>query len=134
MGISYSPSAAHVASEAIAGFGYLGVSMEAPPEKLDGLVAAALRIAADLRDRPVTPAELERAKRPVIENQNRDRSGNAFWLARLAGVQTRPEAIAAITQMLPQYESITPADVQATARAYLLDAKSWTVEIVPEKP
>jgi zinc protease len=134
MGVSYSPSAAHFASEAIAGYGYLGVSMEAPPEKLDALLASAHRLAADLRERPVTPAELERAKRPTIENQTRERSGNAFWLTRLAGVQTRPEAVAAITDMLPQYESATPAEVQAAARAYFLDSKAWTLEIVPEKP
>ena len=134
MGVSYSPSATHFASEAIPGYGYLAVSMEAPPEKLDGLVASALRIAADLRDRSVSAADLERARRPVIENQNRERSGNSFWLARLADVQTRPEAVAAITEMLAQYEAITPADIQSAARAYLVDSKAWKLEIVPDKP
>jgi zinc protease len=134
MGVSYSPSATHFASEAIPGYGYLAVSLEAPPGKLDDLIASVLRIAADLREHAVAPAELERAKRPVIENYNRERSGNSFWLGRLAGVQTRPEAIAAITEMLPQYESVTPADIHAAARAYLADAKAWKMEIVPDRP
>jgi len=133
LGVSYSPAAGHSASETLPGFGYFALSVEAPPETLDRIRAAAARIAADLRDKPVPQDELERARRPVIENFNRELSGNAFWLGRLAGVQTRPEAIGAIVDLLPQYRSITSAEVQAAARAYLLDSTAWTLKIVPEK-
>jgi zinc protease len=132
LGISYSPTAAHAASESVRSYGYLSAAVEAPPEKLDTLFAAADRIAASLRTRPVTADELERARRPLVENLRRERNGNAYWLGRLLGVQTRPEVLDAITRVIPDYEALTPADLVAAAQAFLRPETAWRVEIVPE--
>jgi zinc protease len=130
-GTTYSPGAGHAASETFPGYGYLAAQVEAPPEKLDGFLADAARIAADLRDRPVSADELQRAKKPLIENLIRQRAGNGWWLAQLAEVQTRPEAARSLENQLAEYQSITGADVQKAARDYLLDAKAWKIEVVP---
>jgi zinc protease len=132
LGLSYSPAAAHSASEDLRGFGYFIASIEAPPEKLDALFAAAAHIAADLRDRPVAADELERARRPTIETIRRERNGNAYWLARLADAQARPEIVAQIARAIPDYEAVTPAELQQAARTYLAEDRAWRLEIVPE--
>jgi zinc protease len=132
LGISYSPNATHLASEAVPGYGYLSAAVEAPPEKLDSIFAAADRIAASLRERPVTADELERARRPVVENLRREESGNAWWLGRLIGIQTRPEQLETIVRAIPDYEAATPADLMAAAQAYLRPGKAWRLEVVPE--
>ncbi|HMC92777.1 MAG TPA: insulinase family protein, partial [Allosphingosinicella sp.] len=132
LGISYSPSAGHSASETIPGYGSLSAAVEAPPDKLEALFAAAGRIAADLRAHPVSADELERARRPTIETIRRERSGNAYWLIRLADAQTRPEIVEQVAHTVPDYEAVTPADLLAAARLYLVDSKAWRLEIVPE--
>ncbi|MBV9930852.1 MAG: insulinase family protein [Alphaproteobacteria bacterium] len=129
---TYSPQSGHSTSEVFPGYGYMAAQIEAPPEKLDRFLADAQQIAADLRQRPVSEDELQRAKKPLIENLMRQRAGNAWWLGQLARVQTRPEAARAIASQLAEYQGITAADVQQAARQYLVDAKAWKMEVVPE--
>jgi len=132
-GTTYSPNAGHSPSETFKGYGYMAAQIEAPPEKLDGFLADAAKIAADLRDTPIGADELQRAKKPLVENLMRQRLGNEWWLSQLADVQTRPEVGASIEQAQAQYEALTAADLQAVARRYLVDAKAWKLEILPEK-
>ena len=131
-GTTYSPSAGHNASQVFPTYGYLAAQIEAPPEKLDGFLADAGRIAASLRDTPVGADELQRARKPLLENLQRQRASNEWWLSQLATVQTRPEAAASIREGSAQYESITPADLQQAARQYLVDSKACKMEVVPE--
>lgn len=132
LGISYSPNASHYASEALPGYGYISAAVEAPPDRMDSLFAAASRIAASLRERPVSPDELERARRPIVETLLRERSGNSYWLGRLVGAQTRPEVLEGVARAMPDYEAVTAADLMAAAKAYLREDKAWRLEIVPE--
>jgi zinc protease len=129
---TYSPQSAHSASETFPGYGYMAAQIEAPPEKLDRFLADAAKIAADLRERPISDDELQRAKKPLIEGIIRQRAGNAWWLGQLPGVQTRPEVARSIATQMAEYQSITAADVQEAARRYLVDAKAWKMEVVPE--
>ncbi|HEX4738951.1 MAG TPA: insulinase family protein [Allosphingosinicella sp.] len=130
-GTTYSPAAGHEPSETFPGYGYMAARIEAPPEKLDGFLTDAARIAADLRDHPVTADELERARKPLIENLLRQQANNAWWLAELSDIQSKPKAAEAIATMLDQYRAVTAADLQEAARRYLVDAKAWKLEVVP---
>jgi zinc protease len=131
-GTTYSPTAGHAASEAFPGYGYLAATIEAPPEKLDRFFADALKVADDLRARPVEPDELERARRPLVDNLLRQRLGNGWWLAQLAGLSEHPERRAAILNSVDQYRSITAAELQKAAVDYLVEAKAWRFKAVPE--
>lgn len=130
-GTTYSPGAAHQPSETFPGYGFVAAQIEAPPAKLDGFLADAARIAADLRDRPITADELQRARKPRVEGITRQRASNEWWLNELGAVQTRPGVAASIEHGLEQYEAITPADLQKAARRFLVDSKAWKLEIVP---
>jgi inorganic triphosphatase YgiF len=46
-------------------------------------------------------------------------------------VQSRPEALRSIENQLAEYQSITAADLQKAARAYLVGEKAWKMEVVP---
>jgi zinc protease len=131
-GTTYSPQSGHSASEVFPGYGYMAAQIEAPPEKLDPFLVDAARIVADLRDRPVSADELQRAKKPAVENILRQRANNGWWLGELARVQSHPEAARAVATQLAEYEGVTAADVQQAARTYLVDAKAWKLEVVPE--
>jgi zinc protease len=132
-GTTYSPNAGHSASETWKGYGYMSAQIEAPPEKLEGFLADAAKIARSLADTPIDADELQRARKPLVENLQRQRaSNNSWWLDQLSGIQERPEAAESIRVGIAQYESITAADLQAVARQYLVDAKAWKAIIVPK--
>jgi zinc protease len=129
---TYSPGAGHIASDAFAGYGYMSAQIEAPPERLEPFLADAARIARELATVPIGADELERARKPLIENLQRQRaSSNGWWLGNLAGIQERPEVAESIRLSIGQYQSIDAAELQALARQYLSDARAWKMVIVP---
>jgi zinc protease len=130
-GTTYSPTAGHNPSQVFPGYGYIAAQIEAPPEKLDGFLADSARIAQDLRDRPIGADELERARKPMVETLLRQQASNAWWLHSLADVQSKSGAAAAILSAIDQYKAVTPAEVEAAARRYLVDAKAWKLEVLP---
>jgi zinc protease len=131
-GTTYSPQASHNASEAYPGYGVFSSRIEARPEALAGFLRDVEAIAADLRDRPVDADEMERARRPMIDAIQRQRHGNAWWLGNLARIQTDPRVTAMIQTQLADYGGITPADLQAVARAFLIPDRAWKAIVVPE--
>lgn len=131
-GATYSPNASSTASVTFKNWGYLGVSMEVPPDKLDGVVASIRKIAADLRDKPITEDELERAKKPRIDSIEKARVTNEYWLGALSGAQDDPRLLDATRSVIAGLSRVTPADVQRAARTYLADDKSWLLLVKPE--
>lgn len=131
-GTTYSPSVGHTASD-FYDYGYMAASIQAPPDKLDGFLRDAMRIAGELRDTPVTTDELDRARKPSLANIARERgSSNGWWMSNLESIQTDPRVAPRIRSQVADYEAITPADLQRVARAYLRDATAWKLVVVPE--
>lgn len=131
-GATYSPNAMSTASVTFKNWGYLAVSLEAPPEKLDGVIASIRKIAADLRDKPVSDDELERAKKPRIDQIEKARATNEYWVGALSNAQNDPRLLDATRSVLAGLARVTPADVQKAAKTYLGDDKSWLLLVKPE--
>ena len=129
--VTYSPSAGSSASNVIAHYGYLSARVELPPAKLDGFFADVAQITADLRAKPVTPDELERAKLPAFDDLDKRRHTNAYWLNALAGAQADPREVAAIRTSEPQVQRVTAEDVQKAAQTYLKDDRAWKLVVKP---
>jgi zinc protease len=131
-GATYSPSVGFAASQTWTGYGYLAASEEAPPALMDGFFRDVLKIAADLRNTPVTPDELARAKTPRLDALEKTKATNEYWLDQLSGAQADPRQLAATRSVTAQVEAVTAADVQAVAQRYLKDEKSWKLVIRPK--
>ncbi len=131
-GATYSPSVGYAASQTWTGYGYLAASMEAPPALMDGFFRDVAKIAADLRDKPVTADELARAKTPRLDALEKAKATNEYWLGQLSGAQTDPRRLAATRSVTAQVEAVTAADVQAVAQRYLRDDKSWKLVVRPK--
>jgi zinc protease len=131
-GVTYSPSAGAVASTVFPHYGYIDAEMEAPPAKLDGFFDDVAKIAADLRTKPVTDDELERAKKPAIEALEKATATNEYWLNGLAGAQTDPRRLAILRSAEASLERVSAADIQKAAQTYLIDGKAWKLEIKPQ--
>lgn len=131
-GATYSPSASATASVTFNHWGYLAVSLETPPDKIDGVIASIRQIAADLRDKPVTADELERAKKPRIDQIEKARETNEYWLGTLSGAQADPRLIDSTRSVMAGLQRVSAADVQKAAKDFLGDDKSWTMIVKPE--
>jgi zinc protease len=133
-GMTYSPNTDIEATWAFPGYGYILASVQAPPEKLAAFFTAVRAISKDLRDNPITADELERARRPRVEQIDKSKATNEYWIAQLEGAQTDPRRLDAIRASIPGLQRVTAADVQAAARRYLKDETAWRMVIVPETP
>jgi zinc protease len=72
------------------------------------VIASIRQIAADLRDKPVTADELERAKKPRIDQIEKARETNEYWLGALSGAQTDPRLLTATRSVLAGLQRVTP--------------------------
>jgi zinc protease len=132
-GTTYSPQSQHDSSNTIPGYGVFSAQIEARPEALAGFLRDAQGIAADLAARPITADELQRALRPRLETIARQRSGNGWWLTVLDRIQTQPAVARSIETMVADYSGITPAQLQAAARRFLVAGHAWKLVIAPRQ-
>jgi zinc protease len=131
-GSTYSPSVGYTHSTVWPGWGYIAASVEVPPQKIPGFYAAVAKIVADLRDKGPTPDELDRAKKPRVDQLQKAEVTNQFWLGELSGAQADPRRLTFIRELVPGTERVTAADVQKAAQTFLLDQKAWKLEVHPQ--
>lgn len=143
LGITYSPQVEAVSAVDLAGYGYLGITLETPPAnfaKIHEIMAAQLR---DLAAKPVTADELARAKQPLIEGDRKKRETNAFWLGTLAGVARDSRVETATLGMPARLAAVSAADVQSLIARYaagrqpvvvIARAKASSAAAPPAKP
>lgn len=131
-GVTYSPQTGFDAAWDYPGYGYVAALVEAPPEKLDGFFRDVSAIAKDLRDKPISADELKRAMQPRLEQLEKAKGTNEYWLGQLAGGAADPRKLDAIRSAIPGLQRVTPAQIQAAAQAYLRDDKAFRLVITPE--
>jgi zinc protease len=131
-GVTYSPSAGAMADTVFPHYGYISAEMEAPPAKLDGFFTDVAAIAADLKTKPVSDDELERARKPAIEALEKAQATNEYWLVELEGAQADPRRLEIVRSAEAQLEHVSPADIQKAAQTWLRDDTAWRLEIKPK--
>lgn len=133
-GASYSPSVDSVWPLAMTSGGYVVIGSGVKPERVEAFFKMARDIAADLASKPVEADELARAVGPMIQVFGRASSGNAFWIDRYSGTSWDRSRAATIETLPADLRRITPAELQETARKWLVDAKGWSMVVVPTPP
>ncbi len=128
--LAYSPGVRASSSDVFAGYGSISITADTAPEKFDAFFSAVDAIIADLRDKPVSEDELNRARLPVIESLRRSQAGNEYWLGQLEDLAARPATLEQIQTHISDLESFTAADIQAAARQYLKPDAAWKAEVV----
>lgn len=119
LGLTYSPAVNAYASLDVGGLGYMRVQTETPPEKFAAMRAAVLDVILDLTRNPISADELERARKPLMENLQKERETNGFWVAQL-GVLLRERRIADhILGESAVMASVTVKDVQTLLAGYI---------------
>lgn len=130
-GATYSPSVTYNHSFVWPRWGYVSASVEIPPSKLPDFFNDVKKIAADLRDKDVSADELARAKTPRLDQIEKARETNGYWLSELSGAQAEPRRLEATRAMIPGTERVSAADVRRAAQAVLKDENMWMLEVRP---
>ena len=117
---TYTPNAGSSASNTFKGFGSLNVAVPAQPATMDLVVKSIRTIAADLVAHPASADELLRARKPMIEAEQRDQRQNADWLGPVAKAQSVPDQLERHRTRTAVVSAITTADIQAEAQRWLV--------------
>ncbi len=129
---SYSPDTSSQWPEDMSGNGYFFAYAQVKPADIEKFYAFASSVAADLAANPVSADELSRSIEPLRQEIERVSSGNSFWLGELKGATSSQDRISALTHLMTDYTSVTPAQLQHLAKEYLVQDKSWKLQILPK--
>jgi len=97
----------------------------------DGLAALREEIAA-LASKPVSAAELEKAKNLIITSALRDRETNDGKAGALGEAITQNHDATYVNRGLARLEAVTAADVQRVVKKYLIDGKAVVITYMQE--
>jgi zinc protease len=131
-GAAYSPSVQNSWPFSFESGGYLLVNSQLKPEKVGYFFKLIKDTAADLAANPVSADELQRTVAPMRQMLSRASTGNAFWMNQMEGATRDPRYIDVMKSLGSDMLSVTPADIQALAKKYLVPAKSWSAVVLPE--
>jgi len=129
--LTYSPKAGLDMSDTFKGYGYINATAEVRPEKLAEFYSIVNGIVEDLKTKPVSADELQRARQPELDRLVNADKNNWYWLAALASYATDPQRLELLEGRRDRYVAVTPADLQRLAKQYLVDAKALKIEVKP---
>jgi len=130
-GITYTPGASSYASLVTPDYGFVYALAQIPPDKIATFYDVVAHVVADLKAKPVSATELERARGPRIQDIQRQQQTNEYWYALLAGAQEDPRRLDVIRTTIADLQKVTVADLQDAARTWLVDSKAYKVVVVP---
>lgn len=133
IGASYAPSVASDWPVDVPGGGYVIATVQLRPQDLPAFFAATDKIAADMATIPPTADEIARVTEPLKQYITRVSTGNGFYLFHLEGSAFEPGKLADLRTILSDYSTTSPERMQELARRYLVQGRSWRLQIVPEK-
>ena len=121
-GLSYSVSVSQAASTGF-DFGYFSASATMPPGKAQLFYQSVDRVVADLKDGHISADEFARSRIPTLEEYRRATQNNEYWAALLATGWDQKVKFERARTFQHLLENVTPADVMAVARKYLVPAR-----------
>lgn len=133
-GATYSPSAQAFFAHANPGYGYLGVSLDLVPENVNRFFGIVDRIAASLANGEISADELERARRPMLNDFHNDLEDNRYWYDLVSTAQSDSAKLAAHRSAITDYQAVSVADLRAAAQRYLVTARAYRIAILPTLP
>jgi zinc protease len=102
------------------------------PQVVPEFFRIADQIATDLAAAPPTPEELALVVEPLRQQITRASTSTAFFMYQVEGGTDDPSRFGAVRSILTDYTQMTPVDVQALARKYLVREKSWRLAVIPQ--
>jgi len=118
-GQTYSVTVDPFGSEAFRNYGYLTVSSTVKPDADDTFFTTVMKVADGLRTAPVSEAELDRARNPLVQYLDDKMKTNEDWQATLPGLYGNPQRWALRVGQYKRFAAVTPVTLQTLAETYL---------------
>jgi zinc protease len=131
LGSTYSPTVASSASDVFPGFGYIVATVEVEPAKAQEIEKVVLAVGGDLSAHGSTQDELDRAKNPLLTAVLETERTNRYWMTVLGRAQEKPEVLDWARSRNADFKSISKAEIDALAKAYLAPESASRVVIHP---
>lgn len=128
-GATYSPETAVDLSQVFPGYGLAFAEVEMPPPLIPGFFDAVKAITRDMANKEVSVDDITRARNPRMAGLRRSQLTNEYWLSDLDGSQGDPRRLDLIRTTFPDYEKVTPADIQAAAKQWFRADRAWELEV-----
>ncbi|MXP14540.1 insulinase family protein [Altererythrobacter confluentis] len=132
LGASYTTQAFSEASSVYPDYGFIAGFAVADPAKMEGIYAAIHDVSKQLRDQPLSEDEILRARKPLLEQLEKQDRENSAWVGMTSVAQSKPERLNRWRQRIALVDGISADEIQATARKYLIDDRLLEVRIVPQ--
>ena len=124
LGAAYSPSAYSSASRIYPDYGVIYAELIVDHLSLEKALQAMQEIEASFARHPVGEDELQRVKEPILTSLRDLVRSNGYWLHSVMTLSSRREAqLIWPLQMIDDYQSIEPAEINEMARFYLSDRR-----------
>lgn len=134
LGGAYSPGAGSSASDTYDGYGSINAFVEVDPPDAKKIAKVNRDIAHDLHRKGINDDELDRAIQPILTSLRQSARSNNYWLnAVLASAQEFPQRLDWARSRYSDYESITVAEIDALAKAYLDEDDAFQFIVLPEE-
>ena len=131
-GVTYSPSVDTDTSRVFKGLGDIRAVVETPVGKVDNFYTELDRIVAALQAEPPSSDEMDRAKRPMVDERMKLMRENEYWLTVLSLAQGNALQLDAIRDYVSATEQVTAADVEHAARRFLTKATEFRMVVRPD--
>ncbi len=131
LGSSYAPSVETEASDIFPGWGYFVATLSVDPAKAKEIQDVVIAVAAELCASGASQDELDRAKNPMLKAIGEQDRSNEYWMTVISRAQERPEVLDWARSRQADIESITKADIDSLAKAYLAPGGASRVIVHP---
>ena len=131
LGSTYSPNVGSFASDIFPGYGYLEAAVIVDPAKVKQIQDVVIAVAGDMNANGVTQDELDRAKNPKLTALRESERTNTYWMTVLLRAQERPEVLDWARSRKADFESVSKAEIDALARAFLAPDRASRVIVRP---
>lgn len=139
-GGTYAASAVGATNRALPYYGAMLVSSELKPELIPAFQQAVNAIMSDLAANGPSADSFARARAPMLAEIETNRKSNAYWVQVLDDNLDDSAIVDAVRSYISGRAALTPADIQAVAKAYLagkgdaLPAQAFQIRVLPTPP
>lgn len=132
LGKSYSPSASSNLTRSWDNYGTFSITAGVDVKDIPATRASIAETLADLRDKPVDPDILQRARQPMLEAYDNALKSNRGWITLVDRAQTEADEIERFVHAKERLSAVTAGDIQALARRYLAPKDAVEVLVIPQ--
>lgn len=131
-GAAYSPMAKLSYREEFENGHFLAAIVQVDPKRADEVIELSRKVMADLLKSGISQDDFDRMVRPLRNEVRDSRRTNGYWLSVLGDCNRRPEWLEQCRTEVQAFETMTPAEVNETARKVFDPLTTTVVRLMPK--